>query len=233
MKKMVLLGDSIRLGYDVLVREAYRDKAQVYFPRDNSCFAAFALRFLHEWKSEMNCGDDVDLVHWNVGAWDTLILYEDGPLTPIDVYQDYLDRLCRRIQVLFPKAKMIFATTTPMREELFLTPKIAMRYNKDIERYNEAAIAVVSRYGCVINDLYGLMKDKPDDYHSDVAHYYTKKGAEVLTRQVCSAIDSVLDLKAAEVNLDSWFAQTHCYDGMAWLSRRAQGIQEQQTILGT
>lgn len=232
MKKIVLFGDSIRQGYDVLVREAYQGQAQVYFPMDNSCFAAFAFRFLHDWKNEMNCGDDVDCVHWNVGAWDTLILYEDGPLTPLPVYKDYLDRLCRRIQLLFPKAKMVFATSTPMNEALFLTPKFAIRYNKDIERYNEAALEVVSKYGCVINDLYSLMQAQPDEYHSDSAHYYTRQGAEIIARQVCSVLDQVLELQAGEINYDAWFDKTSSYEGGAWLNRRARGDQEQKTILG-
>lgn len=41
---------------------------------------------------------------------------------------------------MFPAAKMIFATSTPVQEEFFTVCK---RYNKDTEVYNAAAIGIV------------------------------------------------------------------------------------------
>ena len=35
MKKVVILGDSIRMGYDKYVKEALKDVAAVYYPKDN------------------------------------------------------------------------------------------------------------------------------------------------------------------------------------------------------
>lgn len=224
-----MIGDSIRLGYDVLVKDAYRGVADVYFTQSNNCFAAYVLRFLHEWKNEMKCGDDVDCVHWNVGEWDTIVLYDDGPLTPIDMYKDYLERICRRIRILFPKAKVIFATSTPIDEALFLTPELHVRRNKDVEAYNAAAISVVSKYGHIINDLYGLMQGKPNDYHSDVAHYYTRKAAKLMTEQVCSVIDETLNITAGLPNYDFWFDETDSYEGGACLAKRA-GAQTAATL---
>ena len=230
VKKIVLIGDSIRLGYDVLVKDAYRGVADVYFTKENNCFAEYVLRFLHEWKSEMQCGDDVDCVHWNVGAWDTLTLYDDGPLTPIRVYKQYLKRICKRIRLLFPKAKVIFATSTPMDEARFLTPEVYVRRNKDVEAYNKAAVSVVKKYGIVINDLYGLMQDKPLDYHSDVAHFYTKKAATLITEKVCSVIDEALEIKADRPNYDFWFDETESYEGGTWLAKRASEGNSTETL---
>lgn len=231
MKKIILLGDSIRLGYDVMVREAYHGTAEVFFPAGNCCFAAVTLRNLHEWKAEMNCGDDVDLVHWNVGAWDTLILYEDGPLTPIAVYQEYIERICRRIERLFPNAKSIFATTTPMDEARFTEPEFAMRYNRDVEAYNAAAMEAVQKYGHTVNDLYGLMSKLPLDYHSDMTHYYTRPAAKIMVGQVCAAIDDCLGIKAGRPDYDFWFDETDCYEGGAWLRKRA-GNMNRSAVLG-
>ena len=227
MKKVVLIGDSIRMGYDVLVREAFRDSAKVYFQNDNNRFAAFILRHLHEWKMKMQCGDDVDCVHWNVGAWDSLILYQDGPLTPINVYEDYMERLCRRIEILSPKAKVIFATTTPMYEELFTTPEISVRYNKDIEKYNEVAVRVVKKYGHEINDLYGLMKDKPLTYHSDVAHYYSRKAEMLIAEQVANCISKCIGAERSDINYDKWFDEAESYTGDEWIKKRTDGINAQ------
>ena len=67
MKKIVLIGDSIRMGYDKYVKEALAGTAEVYYPDDNCRFANYVLRYLHEWKAEGKWPSDVDLVHWNAG----------------------------------------------------------------------------------------------------------------------------------------------------------------------
>ena len=82
MKKVLLIGDSIRQGYDKYVKKALADSCEVYYPNENCRFAQFVLRHLSDWKREFNLGDDVDAVHWNTGLWDTLVQYDDGCLTP-------------------------------------------------------------------------------------------------------------------------------------------------------
>ena len=101
MKKIVLLGDSIRKGYDKYVKMAFKDVAEVYYPPENCRFAAYMLRFLPEWKKTFDCGDDVDCVHWNVGLWDSLVLFDEH-LTPLEIYKYYIERVCNQIQRLFP-----------------------------------------------------------------------------------------------------------------------------------
>ena len=115
MKKIVLLGDSIRRGYDSYTKMAFKDVAEVYYPEDNCRFAAYTLRHLPDWKNNFGCGDDVDCVHWNAGLWDCLVLASDGEhVTPIDIYKYYIERVCVAIEKLFPSAKVIFATSTPV-----------------------------------------------------------------------------------------------------------------------
>ena len=45
MKKIVLIGDSIRMGYDKYVKEALDGVADVYYPGENCRFAQYTLRF--------------------------------------------------------------------------------------------------------------------------------------------------------------------------------------------
>ena len=117
MKNIVLLGDSIRMGYDKYVKEALSDVANVYYPNDNCAFAVHTLRYAHEWKSKGGWPDDVDLVHWNAGLWDALELFGDEPLTSLSYYGEAIARIERRLRMLFPKAKFVFATSTPVLEE--------------------------------------------------------------------------------------------------------------------
>ena len=69
-------------------------------------------------------------------------------------------------------------------------------------------------------DLYGYLSGKPVDWHSDMAHFYTRAGAEGLTHKVTDAIDAVLGIRAGKVDFDAWFDETDCYEGGQWLRRR-------------
>lgn len=183
MKNVLLLGDSIRQGYDKSVRESLKNIANVYFPEENCRFASYVLRYLHEYQRLVENGP-VDVLHWNAGLWDCLRQFGEEPHTPIEVYAYYIDRICIRIRKVFPEAKVIFATSTPVLSEKMLPD--FKRYNEEIERYNEAAVKVVTQYGFQINDLYAAAAALPEEAHSDFVHYYTPLGTEVFTKQVLS-----------------------------------------------
>ena len=191
MKKIFLMGDSIRQGYDRYVKESMANLAEVYYPGENCRFAEYTLRNIHNWKDDLGL-DHADAVHWNVGHWDTIRIYGDEPLTRPEVFADYIKRINERIRFLFPEAKIIFATSTPVRECDFIE-EFEMRYNRDVEKFNNIAIDVLKPQGVIINDLYSLMKDTPDSYHSDQTHYYTAEATELMggavNRVLCKALD--------------------------------------------
>ena len=91
MKKVVLIGDSIRMGYDKYVKEALKNSAEVYYPGENCRFAEYVLRYAHEWKKAGAWGDDVDLVHWNAGLWDVLELFGDVLAEGVGVFGDDME----------------------------------------------------------------------------------------------------------------------------------------------
>ena len=68
MKNILLVGDSIRIGYDKSVKLSLEGKANVYFPEENCRFATFVLRYLHEYKKLVPDGK-VDILHWNGNIW--------------------------------------------------------------------------------------------------------------------------------------------------------------------
>ena len=192
MKNILLIGDSIRAGYDQYVKESLEGQANVFFPPENCRFAHYILRSFNLWIEDMNV-DSFDVVHWNAGLWDTLRIYGDDCLTRYDDYIDTLNRIQSRIERLFPNAVSIFATSTPVRESGFITD-YEMRYNADVERYNAAAIETLSKRGVIINDLYSLLKDVPDSYHSDQTHFYTAAATELIGTQVNSVICDALGI---------------------------------------
>ncbi len=162
------------------------------------------LRHISDWKEELKLGDDVDVVHWNAGLWDTLVLYEDGCLTPIEFYEYFMDKVCNRIKVLFPNAKVIFATSTPVLEERFTSPEISHRKNSDIKKYNEVACNIAKKYGFYINDLYAVTKDVDISYYSDMTHLYTPEGAQLHTNAVLKAIGDAVGEKFDEFTLTDY-----------------------------
>lgn len=195
MKKILLIGDSIRLGYDDYVRESMKNIAEVYYPKENCMSSSNVLRCLHTWTDELELYE-ADAVHFNAGHWDTVRIYGDEPITPLDVYVDNLRRIVARIRFLFPQAKLIFATSTPVIEEEFIAD-YEIRYNRDVERYNAAACEALCPLGVTVNDLYSLIQDKPRQYYSDQTHFYTAAATELLGKQVAKVLCNALEMDDA------------------------------------
>ncbi len=192
MKNLLLIGDSIREGYDKSVQKTLEGKANVYYPTENCRFASYVLRYIHEYKTLMN-NEKVDVIHWNAGLWDCLHLFEeDEAHTPIEMYAYYIDRICVRIKKIFPDAKVIFATSTSVLSEEM--NKDFKRYNEEIEAYNEAAVEIVKKHGFTVNDLYTVSISLPENAHSDPTHYYTSVGTEAFTKQVLSYVVPALEI---------------------------------------
>lgn len=194
--KILLIGDSIRMGYDKYVAEKLKGKAEVVWIPENSQFTEYTLRHLKDWKKSLNL-DTVDAVHWNVGLWDSLRLYGDfETLTRPDIYAENIRRIQKMLYFHFPTAKMIFATSTPVVEERF-DPLSAVRYNRDIEHFNQLAVDVLADYPVEINDLWSLVWGKPESLWSDMTHLYTEEGTRLLGDAVCRAICRALDIEEA------------------------------------
>ena len=200
MKKILLLGDSITIGYEKFVKQSFEGVADVYFPKVNCAFAQYMLRFLNIWKDEENIPDDVDLVHFNAGLWDVLRIYDDDTLTPPEFYGQLLVRIVKRIKTLFSKAKIVFALSTNVVEEGYFNPPYS-RFNADVERFNSIAIDVLSPLSVTFNDLYTLTKDFPADSscRSDMTHFNTDDGVKLVGGQVVETICKELGVPMEKV----------------------------------
>ena len=188
MKKIFLIGDSIRFGapsispgYGVYVKEKLADKAIVYAPNENCRFTQYTLRYLHEWTWSIPNKEEIDVVHWNNGLWDVLRLFGDEPLNEVDYYGKTLVRIYNRIKLLFPNAKVIFALSTSVKEEW--GNKDFFRYNSEIDLYNQKAMEVLSPLGVEINDLNSITKTFDDSLRCDWVHY-GEEGSKILADAV-------------------------------------------------
>lgn len=189
MKKILLLGDSIRIGYDKSIRLSLEGMAEVVFPEENCRFASYLLRYFHEYLNTLAHGR-ADIICWNAGLWDCLRLFEEEPHTPVEHYAFMIERICRRIKKLCPDAHVIFSTSTTVQSEKM--DKDFKRYNEEIAQYNAAALAVVRQYGFEVCDLYAVSQALPASAHSDPVHYYTPEGTRAFTRALLSHLAPLL-----------------------------------------
>jgi hypothetical protein len=208
MKKIILIGDSIRLGYDKYVKDALEGVAEVYYPNDSARFSQYTLRYLSDWKHDNGWGDDIDLVHWNTGLWDVLEMYGEAPISNPQQYGETIGKIQRQIKILFPRAVQIFATSTSVIEEKYGATR--KRHNSTIEQYNRIAVETLSDTGCLINDLYTLTKNAPMEIRGgDPTHFYTPEGTKLIGDRVLSYICGELGIEAGDINLESFVPEKY------------------------
>lgn len=194
MKKVLLLGDSIRMGYQDYVREILKDRCSVYYDeQDNGRFAAYTL-----WQANQffkNFGR-FDVVHWNNGYWDMNI---EAPMVeamhPIDEYVHFLKRIITEIRR--NGAQIIFATTTPVPKSGAALDNtgtgMEIGYNNDwVVKYNEAAKKLMAEEGILVNDLYSLMLGDPHYYKCPDMLHLTEEGYRLCARQAAKYIGEKL-----------------------------------------
>ena len=182
MKKVMLIGDSIRMGYQAGVTQLLSNLASVQGPDENCRFSAYTLFHLATWMSD----DDYDVVHWNNGLWDTSRMPDGKIHTPLAMYLEFHDRIA---SILLKKTKrLIFATTTPVWPEQFTSGSIRPRDNADIRAYNHAAAELHRKNGIAINDLHTLISADIKHFVSEDMIHLTPAGNEVCANRVASCI---------------------------------------------
>lgn len=187
MKKIVLLGDSIRLNYCDMVKEDLTGKAEVVFPRENCRFIQYLYQNLLWWCPEMGLKTEEDfanvaLVHYNSGHWDAEHFHPGkAPLNSIPVYTEMLLRTEELLEEKFPNAKIVFATTTPMNPD---APQAgSMRTSQTIAAYNEAAKKTLAGTRAEINDMWAAVEKESPEIYADYCHF-TEAGARKLADTV-------------------------------------------------
>lgn len=180
MKKVTLLGDSIRLiGYGTKVPELLGEEYVVFQPEDNCRFAKYTLRMLFDFKAQI---EGSDVIHWNNGLWDIPTgLFDDGE--PFTSEQEYVENMLRVAKELKKLGKrVIFATTTPVHNECLYND------NSVIARYNALIVPKLQELGVEINDLHAtVMQDLYKYICADHLHL-SPEGIEVCAKQVVKAI---------------------------------------------
>lgn len=187
MKKILLLGDSISMGYREYVKDSLKPYFEVVYPYENGKFAAHVYRMLYEWCSELNVNaDNTALIYWNCGLWDVVRVFGDEPQTPIEVYKYYLRNIEKRLKKLFPNAKICFAMTTPVLEEKYKND--FYRLNNEIKQYNDEAKKCLKKVN-QFDDLYQFMEklDLTEGLYKDATHF-SSEANKILAKHISEQI---------------------------------------------
>ena len=189
MKKVILLGDSIRVAYQEQVRHGLGNDYTVYYPSENCRFSAYTLNSLRFWANELPYAD-ADVIHWNNGLWDTAHLNgEDRCFCGIDEYVGNMERIYGVLRKI-SHAKIILATSTPTRIEKERDP-VSKHFVTEIKVYNDALLCALGAKVDDVDDLYGLIFPQREKLISDDYIHPDPVGVDVLACEVCRRIKGV------------------------------------------
>ncbi len=209
MKNVILIGDSIRLGYDAYVRELLGEHVAVYSPADNCRWTKYTLWNMPLWMNGWEW-PKVDVIHWNTGIWDLHRHMADGePFTPLYQYLDDNRRLaiqmasyCDRLiwANIIPGGKALdenkpfcpLINTNPNSQEIRLcVPQ--EQWNRDVRRYNEATAQMLRMRDVQVNDLYTVLAADTEKYISSDGIHPTEEGYRALAAVVAEKILAALE----------------------------------------
>lgn len=185
MKHVILIGDSIRMGYQPTVEQLLGAKAQVWAPQENGGTSANVLAHLDEWVLSRR----PDIVHLNCGLHDLKTEFGDSTQNvPLDAYQANLRQIVAQV-VAEGSTQLIWAATTPVNEAWHHQNKPFDRFEGDVLAYNRAADEIAAAYHVPINDLYQVIMDAGRDrYLTPDGVHFNQAGYTLLGQAVANAI---------------------------------------------
>ena len=193
LPRVLLIGDSISIGYTLGTRKALDGVANLHRIPTNGGPTSKGLENIDAWIGEKRW----DVIHFNWGLHDLCYRNPEaktqgrrdkvnGTVThSVEEYAANLEKLVERLKKT--KAKLIFATTTPVPEG-----EAGRKVGDDL-RYNKAALAVMKKHGIAVNDLHAVMADKMDKFGvrpGDV--HFKPEGSMLLAEHVAKAVKSAL-----------------------------------------
>ena len=192
LPKVLIMGDSISIGYTPHVVENLKGVAEVQRHKGNAGPTIRGVAKIEEWLGNGKW----DLIHFNWGLWDMYGWeYHQEDRSP-QAYGKRLEFLVARLKKT--GAQLIWATTTPACPAHEATMKRRfkqeVRIPKDLERkYLEVALGVMKKNGVQINDLHAFMKPQWAKYAiADNNVHFKPEGKKALGKQVSDSIADAL-----------------------------------------
>lgn len=190
LPNVLVIGDSISIGYLKELRAQLAGVANVDHPPENCRSTQYVLSRLNEWLA----GRHYDVIVFNAGLHDLkhvereaeddlsnpMVDIAAGPrLVPLSTYSHNLGVIADSL--MRAGTTVLFATTTPVPAGAF------GRSPEDVLAYNREASRVMSEKNIAIVDLYNVALAHADLQFPTNVHY-TVEGSKVLARAVAQEV---------------------------------------------
>jgi acyl-CoA thioesterase-1 len=205
LPNVLILGDSISIGYTPFVKELLARKANVSRPAlengepENCEGTTKGVQNIERWLINSGAGNSIhqwDIIHFNFGLHD--IKHVD-PVTgensndPKHPKQAELNQYRKNLEIIVEKLKdtgatLIFATTTPYPDKVGGT----LRDPGMPAKYNKAAVKIMNRNGIMIDDLYTFMLPRMSELQLPENVHFTPDGYQALARKVAERINEII-----------------------------------------
>jgi lysophospholipase L1-like esterase len=184
MKKVVLIGDSIRMGYQPFVVGELKDLVEVWGPAENGGPSRRIVEHLDDWVVRSGA----DVIHLNCGLHDLRREFGADTACPLADYRRNVETILRAA-LERSRAAVIWATTTPVNQAWHHARKGFDRFEADVDAFNCAALAVAQSLGVEVNDLNALVaREGRDTLLTPDGVHFTPDGYRKLGAAVAEAI---------------------------------------------
>ena len=198
LPNVLIIGDSISIGYTPFVQEYLRYRARVVRPMlengkpENCAGTSKGVKEIKRWIGDTKW----DVIHFNFGLHDIKHVdpktgqNSNNPNHPQQAdLKQYKKNLKEIIKVLKTTgAKLIFATTTPYPDKV----NGPLRQPGMPEKYNKAAIRIMNKNDIAINNLYLFVKPQMEELQRPNNVHFTKEGSKALAHKVTDRISEAL-----------------------------------------
>lgn len=198
LPNVLLIGDSISLGYTKFVQELLEGRANVQHalnPKggaENCAGTTNGLKNIDRWIGSTKW----DVIHFNFGLHDLKHIdpvtginsekEEDPQQADLKTYEKNLSEIVNKLTAR--KAILIFATTTPFPDK----PNGPLRSADQAEKYNKAALKIMEKNKILINDLYSFTLPRMKELQLPKNVHFSVEGSKALAKQVVEKILSVI-----------------------------------------
>ncbi|MCP4642159.1 MAG: SGNH/GDSL hydrolase family protein [bacterium] len=189
LPRVLLIGDSISIGYTASTRELLKGKANLLRIPTNGGDTSRGLAELDKWIGEA----EWDVIHFNWGLHDLKRMRgrkldsSADRVTALEEYEKNLDALVGKLKAT--GATLIWTSTTPV------PVGAAGRIKGDDVLYNEAAAGVMRKWGVEIDDLYAYVLPELEKHQKPRNVHFTPEGSAFLAKQVALTITRALEGK--------------------------------------
>jgi len=190
LPRVLIIGDSISIGYTLDTRAMLEGKANVHLIPVNGGNTARGLAELDKWLGKGKW----DVIHFNWGLHDLkYVIPGSGKLTlpPEGKRVEHIDKYAANLATLVKRmrktgAKLIFATTTPVPEGC------GGRVAGDAKKYNAAAVMVMDANSVAVNDLYAFAMPRLKKIQRSANVHFLPEGSKALATRVAASISKAL-----------------------------------------